>query len=73
LSETVAVIGTLAVCQALDLREGASQLRRALSLHAAVREVAPMVGADRRQDIDIAGVLELLRDDTLPIGGYETP
>jgi histidine ammonia-lyase len=70
LCETVAAIGTLAVSQALDLRDGASRRRAALSLHAAVRGVAPKLDADRRQDLDIARVLELMRTDALPLGPY---
>jgi hypothetical protein len=39
-----------------------------MSLHAAVRSCVPMLEADRRQDADIAAVLELLREDRLPLG-----
>jgi len=68
LSETVAVIGLLAGCQALDLRDGGSQLPRLLALRDGVRKAVPTLHADRRQDLDIARVLELLRDDALPLG-----
>jgi histidine ammonia-lyase len=70
LAETVAVMLLLAGCQALDLRDGGSQLARPLALREAVRKVAGGVREDRRQDLDIARVLELLRDGSLPIGGY---
>jgi histidine ammonia-lyase len=70
LTETVAVIVLLASCQALDLREGGSQLARPLALREAVRKVAGGVDEDRRQDIDIARVLERLRDGSLPVGRY---
>jgi histidine ammonia-lyase len=70
LSETVAAIGLLAACQALDLREGGSQLRAPLALREAVRKVAATVAEDRRQDHDIERVLGLLRDGSLPLGPY---
>jgi histidine ammonia-lyase len=70
LSETVAAISLLAACQALDLREGGSQLRAPLALRETVRKVAATVTEDRRQDRDIERVLELLRDGSLPLGPY---
>jgi histidine ammonia-lyase len=70
LSETVAAIALLAVCQALDLRGGASGSRRGRALRDAVRKEVPMVTEDRRQDLDIAAVLALLREDALPIGDF---
>ncbi len=70
LSETVATIALLAACQALDLREGGNQLRAPLTLREAVRKVAATVTEDRRQDLDIARVLDLLRDGSLPLGPY---
>ena len=70
LSETVAAISLLAVCQALDLREGGSQLRAPLALRDTVRKVAATVTEDRRQDRDIERVLGLLRDGSLPLGPY---
>jgi histidine ammonia-lyase len=70
LCETVAAIALLAACQALDLRGGGSQLRAALALREAVRKVAATVTADRRQDLDIERVLDLIRSDSLPIGAY---
>lgn len=67
LSETVAAIGTLALCQAVDLR-GGPRSRRAAAIHGAVRARVAMVEADRRQDGDIAAVLQMLREGGLPIG-----
>jgi len=67
LSETVGVIGLLAACQALDLRDGASGLRRAAALRDTIRKTSPMLVEDRRLDRDIASVLELLRSDSLPL------
>ena len=68
LAETVATITLLAACQALDLREGGSQLRRPLALREAVRKAAPMLAEDRRQDLDIQRVLAMLREGSLPVG-----
>ncbi len=68
LSETVGAISLLAVCQALDLRDGGSRLRRPLALREAVRKAVPTLSADRRQDRDIERVLDLLRHDALPLG-----
>ncbi len=69
LSETVACIHLLALCQAVDPR-GADRVHgRAQALHAAVRAHVPMNRGDRRMDVDIACVHALLRADLLPIGG----
>ncbi len=68
LTETVAAIATLALCQAVDLRGAVNCHRRSLAMHAAVRAVVPMVDADRRQDHDIAAVLAMHRNGALPIG-----
>lgn len=67
LAETVAVIALLAACQAQDLR-GGSTSPALQALRDAVREVAPAVAEDRRQDRDIAAVLERLRSGALPLG-----
>ncbi len=69
LTETVASIHTLAVCQAVDLRRGEARAIRSLELHAAVRKHVSMNDADRRQDLDIQTVLELHRNQELPVGG----
>lgn len=69
LSETVGAIGLLAACQAIDLRvrAGGAVPPAVAALHAAVRRRVPMLDDDRRQDHDIAAVLELLREDRLPL------
>ena len=67
LSETVAVIGLLAVCQAIDLRGGELRSPRARALHAAVRTTVPMLDGDRRQDLDIASLLDSYRSGALPV------
>jgi histidine ammonia-lyase len=71
LSETVAVIGLLAACQALDLRGRDSGSRRMQALYDAIRKDVPMVTADRRQDRDIERVLTLYREGALPLPGLE--
>lgn len=73
LTETVAAIGVLAMCQAVDLRGGQNCHRRARALHAAVRARVPMVDADRRQDHDIATVLAMHRAGALPVGEVDFP
>lgn len=70
LTETTAAIATLALCQALDLR-GGPRCVRSQAVHAAVRARAARVDADRRQDGDIAAVLELLRAGALGLGEVE--
>ncbi|HXC50671.1 MAG TPA: aromatic amino acid ammonia-lyase [Candidatus Limnocylindrales bacterium] len=69
LAETVATITLLAACQAVDLRmrSGGSVPEAVATLHDAVRRRVPPLEQDRRQDGDIAAVLELLRSDGLPI------
>ncbi|HEY8376051.1 MAG TPA: aromatic amino acid lyase, partial [Nannocystis sp.] len=71
LTETVAAIGLLTMCQAVDLRAGHNIHRRAKALHAAVRARVPRVDADRRQDHDIAAVLAMYRAGELPLGDLE--
>ena len=66
LAETVASIGLLAGCQAVDLRGGIDVNARTTELHKFVRERIPLVTEDRRQDIDIQQVLELHRKGQLP-------
>ncbi|MCL4685731.1 aromatic amino acid lyase [Myxococcota bacterium] len=73
LTETVAVIGLLAACQALDLRGTEPVARRGRALRDAVRKHASMVTEDRRQDLDIERVLGLYRDGALPIGALDAP
>jgi histidine ammonia-lyase len=71
LTETVAAIHLLALCQAFDLREGLGCHVRARELHAAVRAHVPMNTGDRRQDTDIERVVALLRAGALPSGAIE--
>ncbi len=66
--ETVAAIHTLALAQAVDLREGAGCHKRSLSLHEQIRTLVPQNLADRRMDGDIAAVLELHRSGRLDTG-----
>jgi histidine ammonia-lyase len=73
LTETVAGITLLAACQAVDLRGPENGCRRAKALHSALRKDVEMVREDRRQDLDIAHVLELFRNGALPIGECAAP
>lgn len=72
LAETVGAIVLLAACQAVDLRlrAGGGNIRLTapvLRLRDAVRSRVPMLDCDRRQDGDIAAVLQMLRADLLPL------
>jgi len=66
LTEAVASIALLAVCQCVDLRGGAPS-RQSRRLHEAVRKHVPALRDDRRQDGDIARVVELVRSGSLPL------
>ncbi|HET6582151.1 MAG TPA: aromatic amino acid ammonia-lyase, partial [Nannocystaceae bacterium] len=68
LAEETAAIGTLALCQALELRGRAAHHLRAREMLAAVRTRVEPVALDRRQDVDIATIVALYRADALPIG-----
>lgn len=68
LTETVASIHTLALCQAVDLRAQRNCHTRSLAIHTKVRSSISMNSADRRMDTDIAQVLTWLRNDELPVG-----
>jgi histidine ammonia-lyase len=68
LTETVAVIELLALCQAVDLRGVATACGRGRALHGAVREHVARNDADRRQDGDIDRILHLYRAGSLPAG-----
>lgn len=73
LTETVAVVHLLALCQAMDLR-GVDAFGPPLrALHAAVRAQVPPNDADRRMDGDIGAVLALYRADALPLGEVDFP
>jgi len=71
LTETVAAIGLLAACQALDLRGEECGSRRGRALRDAIRKEVPSLLEDRRQDVDIDRVLSLYRGGALPIGQPE--
>jgi len=73
LSETVAAIHALSLCQAVDLRSQEQCCRRARALHAAVRQLVAVNTSDRRMDLDIAAVLGLYREGRLPIGAADFP
>jgi histidine ammonia-lyase len=64
LSEQVVAIGLLAVCQAHDLR-GVPSSDRIGAIRATIRSAVPVLREDRRMDLDIQAVLELLRTDAL--------
>jgi histidine ammonia-lyase len=70
LAETAAAIHTLAIAQAVDLREGACHLR-ATALHRSVRIVSPFVDGDRALDGDIEAVRQLWRAGQLDAGSVE--
>lgn len=73
LTETILAIVTLALCQAVDLREQRNCRMRARAMHQAVRAAIPMVDVDRRQDHDIQQVLSMFRGKQLPIGEIDFP
>lgn len=68
LTETVAAICTLAVSQAVDLRQKSGCHSRAIAINEAVRTRVPFNDRDRRQDNDIIEVLHMIQNDLLPIG-----
>ena len=62
LTETVAIVELLALCQARrSARRWRAASGAAAQLHAAVRALAARNDGDRRQDVDIAAVLALFR------------
>jgi histidine ammonia-lyase len=67
LSESVAAIALLAACQATDLRGPPRADAGMQGVYEAVRARVPQNTQDRRQDLDIACVLDLLRTDRLPL------
>jgi histidine ammonia-lyase len=73
LVETVAVIELLALCQAVDLRGPETCRPGPRRLHTAVRALVARNDGDRRQDADIARVLDTYRGGGLPIGAAELP
>ena len=69
LTEQVAAMMLLACCQAADLRGDDIQVsERSRRIHASIRQEVASLGPDRRMDVDIAAVLELMRARRLPIG-----
>jgi histidine ammonia-lyase len=73
LSERVLAIVLLAACQALELR-GAGECRpRSGEVLRAVRTSVAFNDGDRRQDIDIASVVDRLRHGDLALGAPEEP
>ncbi len=70
LSEQVVAIGLLAVCQAHDLR-GVARAGPLGAVRAAIRCAVPGLREDRRMDLDIQAVLDLLRTDALPTSGRD--
>ena len=72
LTEAVAAIALLAVCQCADLR-GGPKSRASRKLFEAVRKHVPMLRGDRRQDADIARVADLVRARTLPLSPPSCP
>ena len=73
LTETVAAILQLAICQAVDLRDAVGVGRRGREIQEAVRKSVPMLTADRRQDLDIEAMLALYRAGGLPVGDLGEP
>jgi histidine ammonia-lyase len=71
LTERVAAVHTLALCQAVDLREGEADALRSRALRDAVRKAVPINLADRRQDGDIAQVLALHAAGELATGDLD--
>jgi len=71
LTQTVAAIVTLALCQAVDLRQNVGCNMRAVQMTAVVRERVPFNDRDRRQDLDIATLVEMINAGTLPIGAID--
>jgi histidine ammonia-lyase len=67
-AESVAAIVALAMCQAVDLRDGQGCHRRASAIYGAVRQLVPRLTRDRAQDRDVETVLELFRAGLLPLG-----
>lgn len=67
LTEQVAGLSILAVCQAHDLRE-ISGVGNIAALREAVRELVPMLREDRRMERDQVAVVELLRSDGISLG-----
>jgi histidine ammonia-lyase len=71
LTETIAAIHLLALCQAVDLRGPQACCSKSREMRALVRQSVPQHTEDRRMDHDIAAVLEMLRNEKLPLTEME--
>ena len=65
LSERVAAIHAIAMCQAVELRGVPTCTQASQAVHGVVREHVPFTEADRRHDVDIEAVVALVRGDAL--------
>ena len=68
ITEQVAAMLTLAVCQAVELRGETACSRRATAILDAVRREVPRLVEDRRMDRDVHAVLAMMREGALPTG-----
>jgi histidine ammonia-lyase len=68
LAETTAAICTLAIAQAVDLRQGKGCFHRARALQAAIRQKFPPVLEDRALDVEIKWVTQAFSQGKLPLG-----
>ncbi len=73
LTERVAIITLMACCQAIDIRGPETCRPRTRQIHAAVREVSPLLLSDRRLDLDIVKVLEAWNAGALGVGEAGEP
>lgn len=67
LTETVAAVHTLALCQAVDIRGPEHCTQASREVWASVREVVAVNDGDRAMDGDIVAVLELYRSGQLKV------
>ncbi|HET9598474.1 MAG TPA: aromatic amino acid ammonia-lyase [Anaeromyxobacteraceae bacterium] len=73
LTERVAAIALLAVCQAADVRGPATCHARTREVLGAVRAGVPTNDRDRRQDLDIEHVVARMRRDDIALDRAEDP
>ncbi len=73
LSERVLAIVLLAACQALELRGADERHSRSDEVLRAVRTSVAFNDGDRRQDVDIASVVDRLQHGDLALGAPEEP
>jgi histidine ammonia-lyase len=69
LTERVAAIHLIALCQAVDLRGPATCRPASVAVRDLVRDVVPFTEVDRRHDLDIERVAELIRGGALSTPG----